>query len=187
MVSVPVWNLLTELYMWNGSQSLFCTSSGIKSSVSGITSWLKLQDTVSYFFTTVCRIEFKHDLRIGMQIWFQVQKKVFYITPLWAHSDMCHCDDNCGEETFLLLHDSHRLPPCGFGFSFLMRDPAQASLECNWKQLHVNLMFESASCHTKALSAQWCGAWYEFKPICHFSITHLKFWPVRKIVSWNTI
>lgn len=74
-----------------------------------------------------------------------VEKKVFHITHLWDH---------CGEETFLLLHDSHRLLPCGFRFSFLMRDPAQALLECNWKQLHVDLMFASASCHTKALSVQ---------------------------------
>lgn len=67
---------------------------------------------------------------------------------------MCECGDNCGEETFLLLHGSHRLLPCGFGFSFLIRDPTQALLECNWEQLVVDLMSASTSCHAKALSAE---------------------------------
>lgn len=88
-----------------------------------------------------------------MHICLETQKKGGFTLQIYK-SCMCQCDNNCGEEAFILLHDSHRLLPCGFGFSFLMRDPAQDLLECNWEQLAVDLMSASASCHTKALSAQ---------------------------------
>lgn len=99
-------------------------------------------------------VAFMHHLRIDLHIFLQTQRDRGFSHWTSASSCMCQCDDNCGEETFLLLHDSHRLLPCGFGFSFLMRDPAQALLECNWKQLAVDLMSASNSCHTKASSAQ---------------------------------